>query len=202
MGTPLTSLLGWIELLKEAGRENDEILEIRDEMKSDILRLNTVAERFQRIGSKSVLKNSNLHPIIAEATDYIKNRLPQLSSGEVSITQDVPSNLTAEVNKELFSWVLENLLRNGVESLQGKGGDVKIVARQKDSKTIIEIADTGIGISRSEWRNIFRPGYSTKKYGWGLGLSLARRIVTDVHFGKINVIESKVNRGTTFRIKI
>lgn len=198
MGTPLTSLLGWIELLAEnPGDEN-----IRVEMQKDIARLNTVAERFNRIGSTPALAPHLLQPIVNDAVSYIQQRLPQLSSGEVAIASDLPSGLQVRVHKDLFVWVIENLLRNAVESLHGKGGKIHIRCHEQAGKTLIDVTDDGTGIQRGDLRNVFRPGYTTKSRGWGLGLSLAKRIIEDIHHAKIFVLDSRANKGTTIRIQL
>ncbi len=199
LGTPLTSLMGWVELLEE--KPNDP--QIVSEIKRDLIRLETITERFNQIGSKALLKPQYLKSIIDNAIEYVHHRLPQLSSGgEVVIKANVPDNLNVNVNVILFSWVLENTLKNSIESLAGKGGNIRINAGIRGSKTIIDIIDTGHGIPRTNWRNVFRPGYTTKTRGWGLGLSLARRIIEDVHHGKITIAESKPGRGTTIRIQL
>ncbi len=202
MGTPLTSLMGWVELLSEKGREDDELATIKNEMQSDIERLSTVAERFNRIGSRPRPEKREIYPVVESAVSYIQRRLPQISTGEVKIGIDMPQDLTAKINPDLFSWVIENLLRNGVEALHGSGGTIKVKGFRYGRKSIIDVEDSGAGIQRYQWRNIFRPGYSTKKRGWGLGLSLARRIVEDMHKGKIFVQESKIGKGTTIRIVV
>jgi len=198
MGTPLMSLLGWLELLDESS----DVPTVRREMQCDIDRLNVVAERFNRIGSNAPLTSKTIEPIMSDAVAYIHRRLPQLAAGEVHIETELADNLTAKVNPDLFGWVMENLLRNGVEALKGKGGRIKVHAIQHGKRVILDVIDNGSGINRSDWRNIFRPGYSTKKRGWGLGLSLARRIVEDVHHGRILVLESKIDRGTTIRVQL
>jgi two-component system, NtrC family, sensor histidine kinase KinB len=200
MGTPLTSLYGWLELLDEEPENRPDISTIRDEMESDINRLKTVAERFNRIGSKAGFLTVSVESIVENAVNYIRHRLPQLASGEVELESTFPSGMTIRVNPDLFGWVIENLLRNAVEALHGKGGKVTVRGSLKGNKIAFDVIDNGSGIGRSDWRNIFRPGYSTKKRGWGLGLSLARRIVEDIHRGKIMVVESKAGVGTVIRV--
>lgn len=199
LGTPLTSLLGWIELLEEKPDDPQIVTEI----KHDLTRLETITERFNQIGSKALLTSLFLRSISDGAVEYVKRRLPQLSSGgEVVLNSNIPDNIKINVNVILFGWLLENLLKNGIESLGGKGGKIELHALSRGSKVIIDISDTGHGIPRSDWRNVFRPGYTTKSRGWGLGLSLARRIIEDIHRGKIFIAESKPGKGTTIRIQL
>ncbi len=198
LGTPLTSLLGWMELLSE--RPDDP--HIRAEIARDLRRLETVAERFNQIGSRTPLTVKPLRPILDEAVDYIRRRLPRAAGGGVEITVDCPEGLCARVNPTLFEWVLENLLKNGVESLGGSGGRIKIEARLHGGRVNVDLADTGHGIPRSEWRNVFRPGYTTKPRGWGLGLSLTRRIIEDIHGGKVFILESRPVQGTVIRVQV
>lgn len=198
MGTPLTSLMGWVELLSE--KPDDPQIPI--EMQQDIERLKDVAERFNRIGSTSSTKLISLNSTIESAVDYIRHRLPQLSRGEVKIILNLPPDFTANANRHLLGWVFENLLRNGVEALHGDGGAISVEGKVRGKRIIVDVKDQGVGISRRHWRDIFRPGYSTKKRGWGLGLSLAKRIIEDVHKGRIFVHESRVDRGTIIRVQL
>lgn len=202
MGTPLTSLYGWLELLGEAPENRPEISTIRHEIQNDLDSLKTVAERFNRMGSKAKFENVTVESIIENAVNYIRRRLPQLAVGEVEIESDFPFGLTVMVNPELIGWVIENLLRNAVEALHGQGGKVIIRSNINGSYIVFDVNDNGSGIQRQDWRNIFRPGYSTKQRGWGLGLSLARRIVEDIHHGKIMVVESKAGVGTVIRVML
>lgn len=197
LGTPLTSLYGWYELLGE--RPGDP--ETRAEMKHDLERLTIVAERFNQIGSHTKLKTVQAHELIEEASNYIKRRLPRAGKGSVRIDVNIPSDLTLNANPTLLGWVIENLLKNGIEALRGKSGSVEIRGYSKANKVILDITDNGCGIPHREWRNVFRPGFSTKGRGWGLGLSLARRIIEDVHKGKIGVFDSSPEKGTVIQIQ-
>ena len=161
-----------------------------------------VAERFNRIGSTTSTTLSSLNTTIEKAVEYIRQRLPQLSSGEVKINLEIPQDFTAKANQHLLGWVFENLLRNGVEALHGEGGEIFVIGKVRGMRIIIDVKDHGVGILRRHWRDIFRPGYSIKKRGWGLGLSLAKRIVEDVHKGRIFVYESKIDKGTTIRVQL
>ena len=198
MGTPLTSLMGWVELLGE--KPDDPQIQV--EMMHDIEHLKNVAERFNRIGSTSSTALIPLNNTIELAVEYIRRRLPQLSHGKVNIHLDLPPELKARANRHLLGWVFENLLRNSVEALHGDGGEIYVTGENRGKRTIVDVRDQGTGIPRRHWRDIFRPGYSTKKRGWGLGLSLAKRIIEDVHKGRIFVRESKLDKGTTIRVQL
>ncbi len=198
LGTPLTSLLGWVELLKE--RPDDPA--VQEEILRDLGRLGTVADRFNRIGSRAPLSLEPLGPIVDEAAGYIRRRLPQSGEGSVQIDIRLPEQLTARVNPILFGWVMENLLKNGVEAMRGRGGRVEVRGGSRGRKVALEVVDDGCGIHRREWRNVFRPGYTTKERGWGLGLSLARRIIEDAHRGRIFVVNSSPERGTQIRVQL
>jgi hypothetical protein len=198
LGTPLTSLYGWVEL--QAEKPGDTQVQI--EIKKDLERLRIIADRFNRIGSQAPLKLEKLLPIIKEAVEYIDRRLPKHEGSEVKIDVEVSENIEVKVNRTLFEWVLENLLKNGVEALQGKTGNVSLKASVHRSKLTIDVVDNGCGIPRRQWRNIFRPGYTTKERGWGLGLSLTRRIIEDVHRGRIWIVSSNPESGTVIRMQI
>jgi hypothetical protein len=198
LGTPLSSLLGWVELLNE--RPDDP--ELRREIVRDLERLRIVADRFNRIGSRAPLERQKLRPIVENAVAYISRRLPQSLENKVATEIRLADNLEAPVDKTLLVWVLENLLKNGVEALKGEGGTITVTGAQRGRRISLDVADDGCGIPRQEWRNIFRPGYTTKERGWGLGLSLARRIITDVHGGKIFVLNSSPDEGTTIRVQL
>jgi signal transduction histidine kinase len=196
LGTPLTSLYGWIELLGE--RPADETL--RGEIGRDLERLKTVAERFNQIGSNAPLAMLPLTPAIEEAVAYISRRIPKSNASAVSIKTELQTDISARFNPTLFGWVLENLLKNSVEALKSQTGQVTVRSYRDSGKIVIDVIDTGSGIPRRRWKDVFRPGYTTKARGWGLGLSLTKRIVEDLHHGKIFVAESVVDKGTTIRV--
>ncbi|MDP8239918.1 MAG: HAMP domain-containing sensor histidine kinase [Candidatus Hatepunaea meridiana] len=198
LGTPLTSLYGWMELLKERPDDSN----VREEIVNDLKRLTIVADRFNKIGSRTPLKSEPLLPIIEEAVIYIKRRLPQSKDSQVSLKFDIDEDLSILVNHTLFEWALENLLKNGVEALKGQSGYVNLTVSRSASKINIDVKDSGCGIPRRQWRNVFRPGYSTKERGWGLGLSLTRRIIEDVHRGRIFVVSSNQDKGTLIRVQL
>jgi len=198
LGTPISSLMGWVELLEE--RSNDPVL--RQELVRDLQRLKTVADRFQRIGSQTSLSLQPLEPLISDAVAYIRRRVPHTQGYQMDISQEVEADLAAKVDPTLLSWVVENLLKNGVEALKGKSGKVSVRAYSQGKHVLLEVSDDGSGIPRADWRNVFRPGYTTKERGWGLGLSLAKRIIVDVHDGRIFVLNSNPDTGTIIRVEL
>ncbi|MFP4546523.1 MAG: sensor histidine kinase [Fidelibacterota bacterium] len=199
LGTPLSSLMGWLAVMESEEPEND----IVREMKQDINRLNKVTNRFSKIGSKPNIQYVILTPVILEAVKYYQRRLPQLNR-KVQIIFDDKKQLYGNINADIFSWSIENLIKNSIDAIGDKDGEVKIVLSENREKELvhIDVTDNGKGIEKKNWDNIFRPGYSTKRRGWGLGLSLTRRIVEQYHEGKIFVKTSKPGIGTTIRITI
>lgn len=194
LGTPISSLMAWSEVLRET-YPDDALL---PEMDKDVRRLQLIAERFSKIGSAPELKDENLVDVIGRVVDYYDRR----TSRKVVFTYAVPSRpLVAQVNAPLFEWVIENLCKNAVDAMQGEGHiDIRLEEHAKG--IAIEVSDTGKGISRKHFKSVFKPGFTTKKRGWGLGLSLAKRIVEEYHHGHIFVKNSEVGRGTTFRIEL
>jgi signal transduction histidine kinase len=193
LGTPLSSLIAWLEYLKSDGLPE----EIASEIEKDIKRLETITERFSKIGSVPVLDNVNVVNVLNDAVNYMKLR----TSKNVSFIVDqlAGSDVTALLNVPLFEWVIENLIRNAVDAMTGNGA-IKITVSDQMQYVYIDIADTGKGIPKSKFKTIFEPGFTTKKRGWGLGLSLTKRIIENYHSGKIFVKSSEVDKGTTFRI--
>ncbi len=199
LGTPLTSLMGWIELLKTEAPDNDYIKELT----KDIKRLEKVTNRFSRIGSTPNLKVTPLNPVIQEAVDYYRRRLPQLGPG-VSITFQPGGEYQAVMNRDLFIWAIENLIKNALDAVSQLNGKILITTQllKNNRRIAINIIDNGKGIPSKDRKNIFRPGYSTKKRGWGLGLSLTMRIIKEYHHGKLLLLESKPSEKTVMRILI
>lgn len=203
LGTPISSLLGWIELLKSqitADGGHDTI----QEMERDVERLNKVASRFSQIGSRADLKEQDLAAIVEDVVKYFRNRLPQMRRA-VNITIKTEALPLVPLNRDLFEWVLENLIKNAIDAIENDHGEITIflhAATHKRKRVLIDISDNGRGIEPADRKNIFRPGFSTKKRGWGLGLSLAKRIVEEYHRGKLVVKESRVGEGTTMRIML
>ena len=204
LGTPLSSLMGWIEMLKEQSAENPKQLATISEMERDLLRLQKITERFSKIGSKPILKEENLYEVIESVINYFKQRLPsRFAQGkQFDITIETQDKPTVKINRELFEWVIENLIKNALDEIESDAGKITFYISQRNDSTIIDVKDTGKGIDMKLKKDIFRPGYSTKKRGWGLGLSLSKRIIESYHQGKLFVKESKIGKGTTFRIKL
>ena len=199
LGTPLTSMMGWIELLKHQSEGNPKISETVTEFEHDARRLTKVAERFSKIGSKPDLKEENLVELINRSIVYFQKRIPQMGK-KVDISINANPTLTANVNSELFEWVIENLVKNALDAMEDGKGSILFSLSKEKKKIVIDIIDTGKGIDPSYQKDIFRPGFSTKKRGWGLGLSLCKRIIETYHNGKLSVLKSGIGEGTTFRI--
>ena len=194
LGTPISSLLAWTEILKESYPEDEMIRE----MEKDVKRLEIIAERFSKIGSIPEPKETSLNEVITHVVEYMDRR----TSSKVKITSNCGNtNIIVRINISLFEWVIENLCKNAVDAMEGKG-NIDIYTYKEKEKTIIEVKDNGKGIKRSDIKNVFTPGFTTKKRGWGLGLSLAKRIIEEYHKGKIYVKDSEIGKGTTFRIEL
>ncbi len=204
LGTPLSSLMGWVELLKQHAADNPKMMGTISEMESDISRLHIVTERFSKIGSKPSLKDENIHEVIDSVIRYYQRRLPSKYGGgkNFEITIATTQQPTVKINRELFGWVIENLIKNAIDAMEDNSGKIIFTIEDKSEAVYIDVKDTGKGIDLKSKQDIFRPGYSTKQRGWGLGLSLSKRIIETYHKGKIFVKESKVGKGTTFRIKL
>ncbi|MGV6861246.1 MAG: sensor histidine kinase [Putridiphycobacter sp.] len=192
LGTPISSLMAWIQLLEAQGTDQSTI----SEMNKDIDRLNMVTNRFSKIGSKAILKDENVVPIIKHAVDYLRKRISNNIQLNFTNEQD---DIIAPINTSLLEWVIENICKNAVDAMDGKG-QINVFVKQLENQVIIDIEDTGKGIPASKLKTVFQPGYTTKSRGWGLGLSLVKRIVEDFHKGKIFIVKSELNVGTTFRI--
>ena len=193
LGTPISSLLAWEEILKTQGI-NENIL---SEINKDISRLRTISERFSKIGSAPIIKEENIVEVVENSIAYLRKRTSNKVNYTVAHTSEV---IAAAINIPLFEWVIENLCKNAVDALEGRSGRIDIYVMQKEQTVVIDLVDTGKGIRQKDMKNVFRPGFTTKQRGWGLGLSLARRIVEEYHHGKIFVKQSEVGQGTTFRI--
>lgn len=193
LGTPLSSLVAWIEILKIKGVDNETL----DEILKDINRLETVTQRFSNIGSQPKLKSQNLVEIINETIHYMQRRTSKKIKFSFNLHKDKEINIP--VNKHLFEWVLENLFKNAVDAIN-REGKIETQVKEEDEWVIIDVMDNGKGIPKSKQRSIFHPGYTSKNRGWGLGLSLSERIINHYHAGKIFVKQSVVNKGTTIRI--
>lgn len=194
LGTPISSLMAWTEILRERYPQDELIPEID----SDVKRLQLIADRFSKIGSTPESVPANLNELIAHVVDYMSRR----TSDKVCFELCLPSEeVTVNLNVQLFEWVIENLCKNAVDALDG-AGTIIIGVKQAGNRVLIDVTDTGKGIRKKDIQHIFRPGFTTKQRGWGLGLPLAKRIVEDYHHGKIRVKESEPGHGTTFRIEL
>ena len=194
IGTPLSSLMGWTEILKSEDTNPEYIKEIE----KDIHRLQTITERFSKIGSLPTLEKSDIIAETQEAYDYLITR----SSKLVNFSLKIPEHpIYVNLNKQLYSWTIENLVKNAIDAMKGKG-DLQVSISQLEQQVKITVTDTGKGISKNEFNTIFDPGYTTKRRGWGLGLSLAKRIVEDFHDGRIKVLNSEKGKGTTMQISL
>ena len=194
LGTPISSLMAWVEYLKT--KEMD--VKLLNEMDKDVQRLEIIAERFSKIGSKGEPEPMDLAAAVGHAVEYMSRRI----SSKVSVSIQMPDEpVTLLMNESLFGWTLENLIKNAVDAMDGQG-EINIQAFLKGKKIILDISDTGKGIPKSRFNTIFHPGYTTKKRGWGLGLSLVKRIVESYQKGKIYVYKSELGKGTTFRMEL
>ncbi len=198
LGTPISGIIGWIDHLRVLKPEEEEVQEVLDELGNDVDRLNLIADRFSKIGSEPKLTSVNIYQELDACRSYMQRRA---SRKTVFDFPDINQELNAKINPPLFAWVVENLLRNALDAMDGKG---KISARvtEEDKFVSIEISDTGKGIPSSKFKTVFEPGFTTKKRGWGLGLSLAKRIIESYHSGRIFVKKSGIDEGTTFAIKL
>jgi two-component system, sporulation sensor kinase D len=194
IGTPLSSLIGWTEILKTENVNSTYITEIE----KDVDRLQTITERFSKIGSSPTLEPEDIVEKTRESFEYLKAR----SSKLIKFSLDLPAEeILVNMNSQLYSWTIENLVRNAIDAMRGKGA-LEIKLKQDTKNVYILISDTGKGIPKSKYKRIFEPGYTTKKRGWGLGLSLARRIIEKYHLGRIRVLKSEINKGTTIEIML
>ena len=194
LGTPISSLMAWVEILKENYPDDDLI----PEMNKDVKRLELIADRFSKIGSLPEPVDASMNEVLQHVVDYMNRR----TSKNVDIVQHLPDHeVIVKMNASLFEWVIENLCKNAVDAMGGKGR-IELVLFEEGKYVVIEVTDNGKGIPKKDIKNVFMPGFTTKKRGWGLGLSLARRIVEDYHKGRIFVKSSELGVGTTFRIEI
>ena len=194
LGTPISSLMAWVEILKE-NYPDDELI---PEMNKDVKRLELIAERFSKIGSLPEPVDASMNEVLAHVIDYMDRR----TSKKVEIISELPEeNMVVKMNASLFEWVIENLCKNAVDAMEGRGRIV-LSLHDEGSKVAIEVTDNGKGIRKKDLKSVFTPGFTTKKRGWGLGLSLAKRIVEEYHKGRIYVKSSEVGVGTTFRIEM
>ena len=195
LGTPTSSLLGWIEYLREQPVDQMAV----DEMQKDLAHLMKIVDRFSKIGSETPLTVESLNEVVGGSVMYFRKRIPR------NVTLDynglATDTVKAKINVALFEWVVENLMKNALDALQGHGA-ITVTIGSDNKYAWVEVSDTGKGIPKSKWRRIFEPGFTTKTRGWGLGLSLSRRIIEEYHKGKIAVVESEIGKGTKFRVTL
>ncbi|WP_111682367.1 sensor histidine kinase [Winogradskyella tangerina] len=194
IGTPLSSLVGWTEILKSENIKPEYISEIE----KDIDRLQTITDRFSKIGSAPTLETLDIVEVTKSSYGYLKSRSSKLIDFEIESPE---SEISVNLNPQLYSWTIENLVKNAIDAMKGKG-QLKLQIAQTDKQVLINVSDTGKGIPKQQFTQIFEPGFTTKKRGWGLGLSLAKRIIEDYHKGKIKVLNSEIGKGTTIQISL
>jgi signal transduction histidine kinase len=194
LGTPLSSLIGWVEYLRSIGGIDESII---NELGKDVKRLETITDRFSKIGSKPSFEKVDLSVVVNQIISYLRSRI----SDKVIIEVTSKGKIDAEVCVPLFEWVIENITKNAVDAMIGNGS-ILIELSMKGTQVFIDIKDSGSGIPKSQFSKVFKPGWTTKKRGWGLGLSLVKRIVEEYHNGKIFVKQSEIGKGTTFRIEL
>ena len=198
LSTPISALIGWVERIKS---HPNDALNTANEMKSDMVRLEQIAERFSQMGSKSVLKRISINNLIDVQIKYLRKRIPSLGKDtELNVSKGKDIFITG--NEILLGWAIENIIRNGIDSIKSSKGKVDITVAKEGNYACLDITDNGIGINKKDWKNIFKPGFSSKKRGWGLGLSLVKRIINEIHHGTIKVVSSTIGRGTTIQIKL
>jgi signal transduction histidine kinase len=197
LGTPLSSLMAWVEYFKETFPEQKEIF---DELQKDVDRLEMITERFSNIGSVPKLSEGNVFELVSEVMKYLQTRISKkvVFSIEAFPTEDIRSN----INRPLFAWVIENIVKNAVDAMDGIGSIHIKIMKVSEGQVAVDISDSGKGITKANIKDLFKPGFTTKRRGWGLGLALAKRIVENYHGGKIFVKSSEINKGTTFRIML
>ena len=194
LGTPISSLMAWVEILKE-NHPDDELI---PELDKDVKRLERIAERFSKIGSLPEPKEGSMNDVLNHVVDYMRRR----TSNKVEMICHVPEqDVIVKMNSSLFEWVVENLCKNAVDAMEGRG-KIDLSLREEGNKVVLEVKDTGKGIRKKDIKNVFTPGFTTKQRGWGLGLSLAKRIVEEYHHGRIFVKSSELGKGTTFRVEL
>ena len=195
LGTPTSSLLGWIEYMRSQPVDQMAV----EEMSKDLVHLNKIVDRFSKIGSETQLTMANINEVVGDTVIYFRRRIPRNVTLNYNGLTVAP--IMVPVNVALFEWVVENLLKNSLDALQGQG-EIDVVVGETENRVYVEVTDTGKGIAKGNWSRIFEPGFTTKTRGWGLGLSLSRRIIEEYHRGKIGVVRSEVGRGTTIRVTL
>ncbi len=201
LGTPISSLLGWLEMIKSNANDPDKIRAIANDIESDVKRLEKVAARFSQIGSEADLKTTEIHPILHDVVEYFNRRLPQ-SGREIKIIERYGEVPPIPINRDLFEWAMENLIKNGLDAVKQEQGVIEIETGilPENGRVYIDIKDNGTGITAKHRNDIFKAGYSTKKRGWGLGLNFTKRIIEEYHRGRLIIKETRPGKGTTMRI--
>lgn len=208
LGTPLSSLLGWTEMLRNIEPQTEDLKEVTHEISNDLEKLSKIAGRFSKIGSQPKLESENVSTVIKKVSDYFEKRIPSLVAADGTISKKVLIKINsngdseAKINKDLFEWVIENLLKNALDAMEKTHGEVIFNIADNGNDLLIDVTDNGKGIDAKFKKDVFRPGYSTKTRGWGLGLSLSKRIIEDYHKGKLILTDSNPGKGTSFRIKL
>ena len=198
LGTPVSALMGWVDWLKDHPEKSNEIL---SEIELDLQRLEQISRRFSNMGSKPHFSEFNLSVKVEKIVEYLNKRLPSLGK-KVELLNDIDQDIKINGNGSLLAWAIENIIRNGIDAIEREDGQIIISLKQVNNIAKIQIHDNGIGIPKKDWKNIFRPGFSTKKTGWGLGLSLSTRIVEDIHNGSLSVASSSMKKGTIIQISL
>ena len=198
LGTPVSALLGWVDWLKE---HPEKTLELIPEMEADLKRLEQIGRRFSKMGSEPEMENFDLSERVTRVVDYLNRRLPTLGK-KVELVNDIHPGIMITANGSLLAWSIENIIRNGIDAIDRSDGRITISLKEDEIGVKIQIKDNGRGIPKKDWKNVYRPGFSTKKSGWGLGLSLSMRIVQHIHKGELQSRDSTRNEGTTFEISL
>ena len=198
LGTPVSALMGWVDWLKDHPEKSNEIL---SEIELDLQRLEQISRRFSNMGSKPHFSEFDLSIKVEKIVEYLNKRLPSLGK-KVELLNDIDPDIKINGNGSLLAWAIENIIRNGIDAIEREDGQISISLKQVNNIVKIQIHDNGIGIPKKDWKNIFRPGFSTKKTGWGLGLSLSKRIVEDIHNGSLSVASSSMKKGTIIQISL
>ena len=198
LGTPVSALMGWVQWIKDHPKRINEII---PEMEIDLQRLEQINRRFSEMGSESVFEEFDLSIRIEKIIKYLSKRLPSLGK-TVKLVNDIQPGIIIIANGSLLAWSIENIIKNSIDSIEERKGEISISLKKESNEIKIRIKDNGKGIPKKDWKNIFRPGFSTKKTGWGLGLSLANRIIEDIHKGHLKVLNSTINKGTIIEISL
>jgi signal transduction histidine kinase len=198
LGTPVSALMGWIDIMKSNPEKIDDML---DEMSTDLKRLEQIVDRFSKMGSEAKMESFDLSTVIEDVLVYLDRRLPSIGKN-VQLNNNVEKSLSINGNKILVSWAIENIIKNAIDAIDSNQGKIEIESKRENKYVFINISDNGKGIPRKDWKNIFRPGFSSKAKGWGMGLSLVKRIIEEIHSGKIEVIDSAEGKGTSIQISL